>query len=61
MSDLKISTNVSIRCVSTLMSELNPVLSDPQVKIFVESFVSSIVSMAMQLVITHMLYGDLVL
>jgi hypothetical protein len=31
--------------VSTVLSELNPVLSDPQVKIFLLSFVSPIVRM----------------
>jgi hypothetical protein len=57
----KISTNVSIGCVSTVFSELKPVLSDPQVKIFVVSFVSYMVFMARQLVCIHTLYCDLVL
>ena len=57
----QISTNVSIGCVSTVLSELNPVLSDPHVKIFVVSFVSSMAFMARQLVFIETLYGDLVL
>jgi hypothetical protein len=42
-----------------VLSELNPVLSDPQVKIFVVNFVISMVFMAKQLVFIHTLYGDL--
>jgi len=58
---VKISTNVSIGCISTVLSELNPVLADPQVQIFVASFVISIGFMARQLVFINTFYGDLVL
>jgi len=61
VSDLKSHKNVSTRCVSTVLSELNPVLADPQVQIFVVSFVISTVFMTRQLVFIHTFCGDPVL